>query len=297
MHATSSYDCRTCGYKTGTRNNFVRHLRIHDRSYCPSFKCDFCGFKAKDNWHLDKHSLSHFKDTNCRSLNGPLSTFCAMNVAVSLTEFQVSDVCVSIYEMSISKADHVEPVATADQTIDWTRAEDTASKCFGQLGMEDSDWADWVNISDALGLRSCDGFMSWVCYTKEEEREVFRVGIEDNNGTKEKEGLEVSEFIEELYDDVCDAISELGVCSSPDVNNTDNEVASETVEKVIVVEKNSSMLRCDMCEKAFKDKTHLAEHAVRMHSEPKFTRKCVPEDVHTKVVHFKLDTSTHSSSI
>ena len=104
--------------------------------------------------------------------------------------------------------------------------------------------------------------------SKEEEREVFRVCIEDNIGTKEKEVLEGSKFIEELYDDVCGEISELGECSSPDVNNTDNEVASDTVEKVIVVEKNSSMLRCDMCEKDFKDRTHLAEHTVRMHSEP-----------------------------
>ena len=88
IHATSSYDCRICGYKTGTRNNFVRHLRIHDGSHCPSFKCDFCEFNAKDNWHLEKHLLSNFKDTNCRSLNGPLCTFCAMDVAVSVAEFQ-----------------------------------------------------------------------------------------------------------------------------------------------------------------------------------------------------------------
>ena len=123
--------------------------------------------------------------------------------------------------MSISEADHVEPVATADQTIDWTRAEDTASKCFGQLGMEDSDWAGWVNI---IVLRSCEGFMCWVGYSKEEEREFIIVCIEDSIGTKE--GLEGSKFNVELYDDVCGEISELGVWSSPGVNNTDSEVAS-----------------------------------------------------------------------
>ena len=106
-HFTSSYLCTNCGFKTSTRANYVRHLRIHDKSYTPGFKCDFCPHRARDNWHLDKHMLSHFKDTNCKSLLSPLSNFSSVTVKVSLTQFQVYGVCRSLYEMTIYKGEDV----------------------------------------------------------------------------------------------------------------------------------------------------------------------------------------------
>ena len=66
VHVTSSYVCSTCGYKNSSRRNYMKHLRSHDKKYSPGFKCDFCSFAAKDNWHLDKHTYSHLKK-GCRT--------------------------------------------------------------------------------------------------------------------------------------------------------------------------------------------------------------------------------------
>ena len=161
VHATSSYICSTCGFRTGTRNNYMKHLRCHDRNYSPSFKCDFCNFKAKDNWHLDKHSLSHFKNTNSKNLNTPMATFCAMKVEVSLTEFQFSGICRSMYEMSITRAaGDLTPVdpTPVDPKVDWDLAAVSSLDCFGNLGLCKTDWAEWLEISNCLGLGSVQGF-------------------------------------------------------------------------------------------------------------------------------------------
>ena len=48
VHATSSYICSTCGFRPGTRNNYMKHLLSHNRNYFPSSKSDFCNFKVKD---------------------------------------------------------------------------------------------------------------------------------------------------------------------------------------------------------------------------------------------------------
>ena len=266
-HTTSSYLCSTCGYKTTTRNNYVRHLRIHDRKYSPSYKCDFCDFKAKDNWHLDKHSLSHFKNTNSKSINGPLNTFCAMKVDVSLTEIQVYDVCRSMYEMTISRASEDDEEINGEE-INWAVRAETAERSFCQLGMQDSDWTDWLQISCALGLSSCQGFMSWVEYSKEGESEIYRVCIEEGVDRRLEEGFVATEFIEDLYNDVCGGNMLLGENPSKEVLKACQDLISEIVEKAMVKVETPAKIRCNFCEKSFKDKTHLSEHEARMHSEP-----------------------------
>ena len=266
-HATSSYLCSTCGYKTTTRNNYVRHLRIHDRMYSPSYKCDFCNFKAKDNWHLDKHALSHFKNTNSKSINGSLNTFCAMKVDVSLTEIQVYDVCRSMYEMKISRAGEDDEKINGEE-INWAARAETAERSFCQLGMQDSDWTDWLQISCALGLSSCQGFMSWVEYSKEGESEIYRVCIEEEVERRLEEGFGATDFIEDLYNDVCGGNMLLGENPSKEVLKACQDLVSEIVEKSMVDVNSPAKTTCYFCEKSFKDKTHLSEHEARMHSEP-----------------------------
>ena len=173
-HVTSSYLCSTCGYKNDQRRNYIKHLRSHDKQYSPGFKCDFCAFKAKDNWHLDKHLLSHFRDTNTKNLNGSLSTFCPMSVDVCLTEVQIHNLCNTTYKMTIGKPDPKHNSAEIKE-VDWT----DFSESFSQLGTADSDWKDWLQMSADLGLGPFESFMSWSSYCKEDEKEVFKVCVQE----------------------------------------------------------------------------------------------------------------------
>ena len=177
-HATSSYPCTVCGTRSSSRRNFIKHLRIHDKSYTPNFKCDFCTHRARDRWNLDKHMLSHFRNTNCRSLNSPLKNFSAMTVEVSLTEVLTEDVCNSIYKMVISKR---KPQETDSENVseDWGAVEVDFVACFGQLGLRDSDWEDWQEISRVLGLGPYTGMMSFVEYKNVDDKEVFQVATQE----------------------------------------------------------------------------------------------------------------------
>ena len=67
----------TCGHKTATRNNFMKHLRKYDKNYSPGSKCEYCSYKPKDRWHLDKHMLSRVQSSKCafrKRLMGNLMT-------------------------------------------------------------------------------------------------------------------------------------------------------------------------------------------------------------------------------
>ena len=268
----------------------MKHLRKHDTNYSPGFKCDYCSFKAKDRWHLDKHMLSHFKNTNIKNLNGPLSTFCAMNVEVSLTEFQVGDVCSSMYQMSISKAGP-QNVISVDEKFDWTRAAEDIAGSFNQLGMSDCDWADWLEISCALGVSPYDSCMSWVGYSKEKDKEVFKVCIQERVYEDLNDSCMVDEFIEHLFNDVCREQLPSENWSSQEAHEICKTIVFDLAD-IATVNVQKSKFRCELCDKCFKDNTHLTEHIVRMHTEPTTCVICnlVYPDKHSAISHQKMCT-------
>ena len=190
-----------------------------------------------------------------------------MKVDVSLTEIQVYDVCRSMYEMTISRASEDDEEINGEE-INWAVRAETAERSFCQLGMQDSDWTDWLQISCALGLSSCQGFMSWVEYSKEGESEIYRVCIEEGVDRRLEEGFVATEFIEDLYNDVCGGNMLLGENPSKEVLKACQDLISEIVEKSMVDVETPAKIRCNFCEKSFKDKTHLSEREARMHSEP-----------------------------
>ena len=288
-HATSSYLCTTCGKRATSRGNYVKHLRTHDTSYTPGFKCDFCSHRARDNWHLDKHMLSHFKNSDCKSLNSPLCNFSAMTVKVSLTEIRVGDVCSSLYRMTISKGeDGKESGAPNDVLVDDIAALDDIGVCFKQLGLEDSDWSDWLQISSIMDLSPYSGFMSWVGYEKVEDKEVFQVCIQEK---VRSETCNAVIFIENGGDDISNDICEE---KQPAAAETSAQEGFE-ICKAIVLETagfavrnfQNSKFPCDKCDGNFKDNTHLNEHRVRMHTGPTPCMICnvVYPDKHSASIH------------
>ena len=163
-HVTRLYECSTCGYTNGIKRNYIKHLRCHDKKYSPGFDCEFCQFKAKDNWHLDKHRLSHFRDTNIKNLNGPLNKFCPITVDVSLTETYTNNLCDTMYKMTISKTDAEDVSNSARDEFDWNSVTGEFAASFNQLGMSDSDWKDWLEISKSLGLGVFEDCVSWISF-------------------------------------------------------------------------------------------------------------------------------------
>ena len=215
-HVTSSYLCTTCGKRSSSRGSFMKHLRIHDSSYTPGFKCIFCSFAARDNWNLDKHMLSHFKDSDCKSINSPLSSFSKMKVEVSLTEFQVGNVSSILYEMTIHKKDD-QDMGPANIPADWKHTVDDIADSFNQLGLEDSDWSDWLEMSSILGLHPFASFMSWVGYKNDGDKEVFQVCIQEQVDQQSyKTGNEESVFIENLVNDLSNVVCVEKLAASKD---------------------------------------------------------------------------------
>jgi hypothetical protein len=286
-HVTSSYNCSTCGYKNSSRRNYMKHLRSHDKKYSPGFKCDFCSFRAKDTWHLDKHTFSHFKNTNAKSLNGALSTFCPMSVGVCLTEFQVQGLCNTVYQMTISKNDGETPVA--EEGVDWNLAADEFGQSFSQLGLTDSDWEDWLQISSGLGLGPFENFMSWVSYSKEGRDEVFRVCVQEK---VDKNLLRVSkvksDFIDTLFNDICGNKVDNEV-PSQDTIELCRSIVSDVLDDAFDSAKMVHRPSCEDCGKTFKDKHHLSEHKERMHTDPTLCSICneVFQDKFTATSHQK----------
>ena len=249
----------------------MKHLRSHDKKYSPGFKCDFCSFRAKDTWHLDKHTLSHFKNTNAKSLNGALSTFCPMSVGVSLTEFQSQGLCNTLYQMTISKNDEETPLA---DEIDWNIAEDEFEESFSQLGLTDSDWGDWLQISSSLGLGPFENFMSWVSYSNEGRDEVLQVCVQEKVGNNLHRVSNLkSDFIDNLYNDICGNMVAKEV-TSQDTTEFCRSIVSNLVEDALASVAMIHRPSCEDCGKSFKDKHHLSEHKVRMHTDPTLCTIC-----------------------
>ena len=292
----------------------MKHLRIHDKNYSRGFKCDFCDHKARDSWNLDKHMLCHFKDTNSKNLSSPLNTFCSMSVDVVWTEFQLAGVCRSVYQMSISKADR-EITTSADTEINWNKELEDIEDGFKQLGLTDSDWVDWKHISYILGLDPLEDFMSWVGYSKDEFKEVFRVSTVERLDVSWIENLHNEICVEQLIreegdkhgnmdeeaDEICtDIISELvikaGAISSKfkikELEVVCQEIVAELAYIAVDISDPKSKFQCHICKKFFKDNAHLHEHTDRMHSEPSPCLICevMYQDKHSAITHQKLCT-------
>ena len=284
-HFTSSYLCTYCGYKTSTRANFVRHLRIHDKSYTPGFKCDFCDHRARDNWHLDKHMFSHFKDTNCKSLLSPLSNFSSVTVKVSLTEFQMYGVCSSLYEMTIYKGEDVGvghdvgagvddgvddgvDAGLVDHLLEERSPADQMVACFNQLGLNDSEWADWLDISSIMRLTPFMGFLSWVEYQADDGKEVFKICTEEKADDMLKNIITTNEFIENLFIDVCGAQEHANKTVGSEGQGICEDIILDMVSDVVRDVQVLPKYCCEVCNRGFKDNAHLNEHRARMHQEP-----------------------------
>lgn len=49
--------CATCGYSTGVKQNYLRHLRTHTGE--KPFQCAICGNRFRLKHHLKCHMLVH----------------------------------------------------------------------------------------------------------------------------------------------------------------------------------------------------------------------------------------------
>ena len=291
-HVTASYVCSSCGYKNSSRKNLIKHLRVHDKRYTPGFECDFCAFKAKDSWHLDRHKLSHFKATNVKDITAPLNSLSAMSFAISLTEVQIGDQCTSMYEMTVTKSGH----EAINGAVDWKLTAENIVRNFNQLGLNELDWNEWLEISDILGLGPFEGCMSWVDHVKDEEKEIFKICTQEKLDTKMnckslveellKDEHKLSEFIDNITQEVYDNVpGDEGI----GVNEVAVEIAQDIDNPGIRNQKNSGKFVCQKCEKSFKDKAHLTEHMSRMHTDPTPCKICnvVFPDKYSSVSHQK----------
>ena len=285
VHVTSSNICTSCGYKLSSRHNFVRHLRIHDKNYTPSFNCDFCSHKARDNWNLDKHMLSHFKNTDCTSLNSPLNKFSSRKFEVALTEFVLDGVVSSMYRMTVYESDKQEE--DLENVIDWSEAADHITASFGQLGLADSDWAEWLEISSIMGLRPYTGCLSWVVHHDSEAgSEVFEICTQEYN-----DDTAVKEIDHHAFQEIENSGEVLEYQGEAEDHETVNVLPLEEDENIAGGDIDVQQLKfsCNFCEKSFKDNAHLSEHKARMHSEPTPCMICnvVFQDKHSASSHQK----------
>jgi hypothetical protein len=132
--------------------------------------------------------------------------------------------------------------------------------------MADSDWKDWLQMSEDLGLGPFESFMSWTSYCKEDDKEVFKVCVQEKVGMKPSSVGWISDFIESLHDDVCgDQIVQTH--PNHDSNESCKLDASGVIDGAIGIAKKLSKYSCGDCEKNFKDQSHLSEHRDRMHAD------------------------------
>ena len=254
-HITSSYLCSTCGHKTSSRNNYIKHLKIHDKNYTLGYSCEYCTHKARDNWNLVRHMFSHFQNSNSKNLNIPLDVFCPMQVEVSLTEYQVAHVRSSFYQISISKAD--EKVSENEVVLeDWSAIDEITAQSYGCLGLDGFDCSAWLPISSVLGLTPFEGFMSWVEYSKHENKEIFIVCVQERFEEGFNDSADTVTFIDNLFDDVCIEMPLRVGCSEVEAIEISKDILSEMIESALCSEVKAKY-KCEICDKCFKDKTHL----------------------------------------
>ena len=172
---------------------------------------------------------------------------------------------------------------------------------FNQLGLNDSEWAEWLDISCILRLTPFMGFMSWVEYHVDDGKEIFRICTEEKADDTLKNLITTSEFIDNLFDDVCGVqehgdtsfrSDSLGICEDiimdllsaavrdvTDESDSDGlgicediilDLVSDAVRDVPVLPKYC----CEVCNRGFKDNAHLNEHKARMHEEPTNCKFC-----------------------
>ena len=282
----SSYLCSHCGKQFYRRSIYLVHLRIHDKNYVPAFSCDFCDFKTKDNWHLERHTLHHFRDTDVKSLNVRMPSVSKKNVQVSLTEVVSGSVCSTLYEMTLmndeSFIDTVEPV----DYIDWDKKEGEMWDSFRQLGMSDVDWSVWQNVSCILGLSPFEGFLSDIVYKKEDKTEFFLVCFQERQ--------DPTESVLANHDPV---FTDINAVRPEEKTSGDNsvfmlEMLNKIVDGVVIIAERlliSNRFACENCGKSFDDNAHLKEHKGRMHSEDVSCVVCGVNfpDKFTAVVHQK----------
>ena len=264
-HQISKYTCSKCGKEFTTRNKFIIHLRIHDTNYVPGFKCDFCSSRSKDDWHKQRHMMTHFKDTNVKSLNAPLEKFGKKKIIVSSVMSINQNILNSMYMMTIKDENCAKDSDLEDFPVDWPKVDEHLAENFQQLGLSDSDWSDWLAISNVLNLSPFENCMSWVHYSKEGNTEEFiittqeRIQIDTNLFFNSMESCEPA-GMQLLDQDV--AVIESNLCS--DGMKISDQLVDEIVCAVLLSVDNRKF-RCDICGKIFADNAHIKKHKLRMH--------------------------------